>query len=99
MIAISPSRILVVEDDPTISDILRVLLEDDGFRITTALSGRAAMELALADPPDLITLDLQLPDIDGYRLLDELRSQPRLSDIPVVIVSGYPYKFRPEDHV
>jgi DNA-binding response OmpR family regulator len=91
--------ILVVEDDPTISEMLRVLLEDDGFRITTALSGRQAIELARTDPPELITLDLQLPDIDGYRILDQLHGQAHLQDVPVVIVSGRTYKVRPQDHV
>jgi CheY-like chemotaxis protein len=90
---------LVVEDDPAISDMLRVLLEDDGFRITTAMSGRQAITLARADPPELITLDLELPNIDGYRILDQLHGHPELQEIPVVIVSGRTYKFRPEHHV
>jgi len=99
MTAPSLRTILVVEDDPTVSDILRILLEDDGFRIVTALSGREALELAWSDPPNLITLDLNLPDMDGYRLLDELRNQPGGQEIPIVVVSGRQYEPRPDDHV
>jgi CheY-like chemotaxis protein len=91
--------ILVVEDDPVISEILRILLEDDGFQIVTALNGSEALERAREQPPDLITLDLMLPDMDGYRLLDELHGALGLTDIPVIVVSGQTYQPRPEDHV
>jgi CheY-like chemotaxis protein len=80
--------ILVVEDDPTTSEILRILLEDTGCRIVTALSGRDAIDNLRRDPPNLITLDMRLPDLDGSEILSLLSADDQLSTIPVIVVSG-----------
>jgi DNA-binding response OmpR family regulator len=74
-----------VEDDPTIAEILRILLEDDGCHIITAASGGEALLAIEQERPDLVTLDLNLPDMDGLELLG------RLGDVPVVIVSARSY--------
>ena len=100
MIDRSPRRtVLVVEDDPVLSEMLRILLEDDGFQILNAMNGSEALRMAREQPPDLITLDLKLPDMDGYRLLDELHGSLGLTAVPVIIVSGLAYQPRPHDHV
>jgi CheY-like chemotaxis protein len=81
--------ILVVEDDPTMTDMLRILLEDSGYRILTAQSGEEALEVALEEVPDLITLDLGLPGgIDGREVVHRLRNDPITADVPVVVVTG-----------
>ena len=80
--------ILVVEDDPTISEILRILLEDTGCRILAASGGVEALQLAAEEPPDLITMDLSLPDIDGYEVLRQLNGNAALAGVPIVVVSG-----------
>jgi len=84
----APQTVLVVEDDPVLSDIMRILLEDDGCRILIAQRGTEAVELAQRERPDLITLDLRLPDGDGRYVLDQIRQDPKLQGVPVIIVSG-----------
>jgi CheY-like chemotaxis protein len=74
--------ILVVEDDLTIAEIMRILLEDDGCHTITAATGSEALQQFAAEQPDLIILDLNLPDVDGLELLSQL------GDVPVIVVSA-----------
>ena len=76
---------LVVEDDPDISSALVETLEGAGFRVTSALDGRQAVSVAAADPPDLVTLDLTLPHMDGIEVCRRIRET---SDCYIVIVSA-----------
>lgn len=76
---------LVVEDDPDISSALVETLEGAGFRVTSARDGRAAVGVAAADPPDLVTLDLTLPHMDGIEVCRRIRET---SDCYIVIVSA-----------
>lgn len=76
---------LVVEDDPDISSALVETLEGAGFRVTAAPDGRAAVDAAFADPPDLVTLDLTLPHMDGIEVCRRIREA---SDCYIVIVSA-----------
>jgi CheY-like chemotaxis protein len=96
----APCRtVLVVEDDLVLSDILRLLLEDDGYRILVAHQGKEAIQIAGQERPDLITLDLRLPDVDGRYVLDQLQQRPELRGIPVIIISGGEYQPRTSDTV
>ncbi|UFN42860.1 response regulator transcription factor [Nocardioides okcheonensis] len=76
---------LVVEDDPDISSALVETLEGAGFRVSSAPDGRAAVDIAAADPPDLVTLDLTLPHMDGIEVCRRIREA---SDCYIVIVSA-----------
>ncbi|WP_210649646.1 response regulator transcription factor [Nocardioides sp. SYSU D00065] len=76
---------LVVEDDPDISSALVETLEGAGFRVTSAHDGRTAVDAAAADPPDLVTLDLTLPHMDGIEVCRRIRES---SDCYIVIVSA-----------
>ena len=76
---------LVVEDDPDISSALVETLEGAGFRVTSARDGRQAVDVASADPPDLVTLDLTLPHMDGIEVCRRIRET---SDCYIVIVSA-----------
>ncbi|CAB4927476.1 unannotated protein [freshwater metagenome] len=76
---------LVVEDDPDISSALVETLEGAGFRVTSARDGRQAVEVAAGDPPDLVTLDLTLPHMDGIEVCRRIRES---SDCYIVIVSA-----------
>jgi len=76
---------LVVEDDPDISSALVETLEGAGFRVSAAPDGRAAVDVALTDPPDLVTLDLTLPHMDGIEVCRRIRET---SDCYIVIVSA-----------
>lgn len=78
---------LVVEDDDKSAELLRVQLEHTGFRAVRAVSAEAAMELAEQECPDLITLDIHLPGMDGWEFLNRFKQHPQFSGVPVVIVS------------
>ena len=79
--------ILVVDDDPGIRGLLAQLLEDAGYRIVTAADGREALELARRHRPDLITMDLMMPGMDGYTAIECLRKDELLHAIPIVVIS------------
>jgi two-component system copper resistance phosphate regulon response regulator CusR len=79
-------RILVIEDEPRILEFLRLGLEAEGFRVDAADDGAAGLGLALAEPYELVVLDLLLPRLDGFHVLGELRrARP---EIPVLILSA-----------
>ena len=82
-------RILAVEDDPGIRDFYRSFLRESGHEALIAADGREALDL-VQQQPDAIVLDLGLPEMDGYEVLERLRSDPGTRDIPVIIVTGYP---------
>ena len=77
--------ILVVEDDGYIADVLKSLLEANDYRVLSAMSGEGALQLAASHVPDVILLDLGLPDIDGTRVLTRLRGW---YEGPIIIVSA-----------
>jgi diguanylate cyclase (GGDEF)-like protein len=81
-------RILVVDDDPDILQFVEMNLEMEGFETHTAEGGRLALELARERPPDLILLDVMMPELDGLTVLRRLRSSPATSSIPVVLLTA-----------
>jgi CheY-like chemotaxis protein len=82
-------RILFVEDDPTVAEMYRVKLELDGYSVEVATDGEQALQIAQADPPDIIFLDIRLPKMDGLAVLEALRGDDRTRAVPVVILSNY----------
>ena len=78
---------LVVEDDYKSAELIRVQLEAEGFKVLHAASAEAALVLAVQQPLSLITLDIMLPNMDGWEFLSRLKEVPALSRIPVVIIS------------
>ena len=80
-----PSRILVVDDEPSILATMSPLLRSRGYDVVTVMSGRAALESAERDKPDLIVLDLGLPDIEGAEVCRAIREQ---SSTPIIILSA-----------
>jgi CheY-like chemotaxis protein len=78
---------LVVENDFKAADLIRVQLEAEGFKVLHAASAEAALALAVQQPVALITLDVLLPNMDGWELLNRLKQTPALAHIPVVIIS------------
>lgn len=79
-------RVLVVEDDETIADEVQGALLANGYEVSAVSGGRAALESARARPPDLVVLDLGLPDLDGVHLCRRLRAD--LPGVPIVIVTA-----------
>ncbi len=86
----SPARriALVVEDDDRAADLVRLLLEAEGFKVLRAESAETALEIAPLHDFGLITLDVQLPGIDGWEFLSRIREQPGLASVPVVVIAG-----------
>ncbi len=81
-------RILVVDDDKTLLDLLSVHLRSVGYSIVAAADPAVAIRMVLANPPDLILLDITLPYLDGFELLRALRGDPASRNIPVVMLTA-----------
>jgi DNA-binding response OmpR family regulator len=81
-------RILVVEDDPSVRGLLKTLLESEGYDVSVASDGLAGLVKAASQQPQLILLDVMMPDLGGLRVLEELRADPRLRAVPVLVVTG-----------
>jgi DNA-binding response OmpR family regulator len=81
-------RVLVVEDDPDIRDLVRYRLERAGFEVTVAADGETGLRLAQEEPPDLAILDIMLPKLDGYEITRRLRSDERTRALPVIMLTA-----------
>lgn len=81
-------RILILEDDPDVITYLKTLFEDHGYATDAAADGQEGLEKAKAITPDLITLDLSMPEKSGVRFYREIKEDPALSKVPVVVVTG-----------
>ena len=81
-------KLLLVEDDPAVATVYRLGLEKDGYRVLVAPDGEAGVERARTESPYLVLLDIALPKLDGFQVLERLRSDPATSGIPVAIVSN-----------
>ena len=81
-------RILVVDDVPDNIRVLSRMLTDDGYDISVASNGRQALKLAVTCSPDLILLDVMMPDMDGYEVCKLLKAEPRLCSIPVIFITA-----------
>ena len=80
--------ILVVDDDPDIRDVIAETLADEGFSVVTSGDGQAAVDIALESPPSLIVLDLMMPKMSGWQVIEALQASPRGAKIPIVLVSA-----------
>ena len=83
------ARILVVEDQPDNRRIIRDLLTSAGYRLIEAEDGAAGVRLATSERPDLILMDVQLPVLDGYEATRQIKADPDLRSIPVIVVTSY----------
>jgi DNA-binding response OmpR family regulator len=81
----SPPRVLVVEDDPTVSDVVTRYLERDGYAVEAAADGRTALERATTLPPDLMILDLMLPGLDGLEVFRRVRA---IAPVAVIMLTA-----------
>ncbi len=84
-------RILIAEDDKFLGNICREKFENAGFKVDVALDGRLAIELLKHNPPDIVLLDLMLPEVDGLSVLRFIRSEESLRALPVMILSNSSY--------
>ena len=84
----NPPRILVVDDNPTNVEILRVRLDAQGYEVVTAADGEEALTQARALEPDLVLLDVMMPKLDGISVLKELKQDAKLQFVPVILVTA-----------
>lgn len=80
--------ILIVEDDPTVSGLLETLMQIEGYDTVTAADGLEGLRRVEFRRPSAILLDVMMPNVDGDRVLDELRTRPGFADVPVLVVTG-----------
>ena len=84
----SQGKILVVEDDPDISDLLRIYFESEGYSVALAGRGEDALDMCGYELPTVIVLDIMLPDMDGYEVCRRLRADPKTAELPVLMFSA-----------
>jgi two-component system, OmpR family, response regulator MprA len=87
-------KILVIDDDFIVLDLLRDTLVMDGFEVITASSGLEGLGQLIKEQPDLVLLDIMMPNMDGYELCQKLKQSKSTSALPIIIVSA---KAQPED--
>ncbi|MBT4497406.1 MAG: response regulator [Gemmatimonadetes bacterium] len=81
-------KVLIVDDEPDVAGYLEMLLRDSGYDTATVGDGAAALESVRKEPPDLVTLDISMPKASGTRFYKEVRTDPALASIPVIIVTA-----------
>ena len=81
-------KILIVDDEPSIIVPLQFLMEQNGYETVVAFSGEEAMESIIADPPDLILLDIMLPIIDGFEVCQRVREKPDLDHVRIIMITA-----------
>lgn len=81
-------RVLVVDDSPQIRELIKVILELEGFEVQTAVDGAEAVERVRASAPDLMTIDVRMPRLDGFGAVEMLRADPATADLRIVMVTA-----------
>jgi DNA-binding response OmpR family regulator len=81
-------KVLVVDDDRSLTELLQMVLEDAGYAVALAENGREAIVSAAKDPPDLVVLDVVMPEMDGWATSDHLLSHERTARIPIIFLSA-----------
>jgi DNA-binding response OmpR family regulator len=81
-------RVAVIDDDPDILKVLRVILGARGIEVQEALSGLKGFVMVKREPPDVVLLDIMMPDIDGFEVLRKLKLDPETADVPVIFLSA-----------
>ncbi len=82
------SRVLVIDDETVVGTILRYAFDVDGHETVVAGSGSTGIEMARSEHPDVIVLDLMMPDVTGYDVLEVLRDDERTKDLPIVVLTA-----------
>jgi two-component system KDP operon response regulator KdpE len=82
-------RVLVIEDAPATQRLIEMTLMLEGWDVQVATTGEAGLEVAECDSPDLVVLDIALPNMDGWQVLKTLRTHPTTSSIPVIVVTAH----------
>jgi signal transduction histidine kinase/DNA-binding response OmpR family regulator len=81
------ASVLVIDDDPVVQDLMKTFLTKEGYRVTVAPGGEEGLRSARESRPDVITLDVAMPHMDGWSVLTQIKADPSLADIPVILVT------------
>jgi CheY-like chemotaxis protein len=80
--------LLVVDDDPAVRESLEELFRHQGYQVLTAVDGESGLRAVRAERPDLMVLDVALPGLDGFRVATQIKNDPTLTQIPIILYSG-----------
>ena len=89
-----PKKILVVEDSLDTREILHLYLKMEGFTVVTACDGREGLYMADSERPDIIITDINMPNLDGFELIRQLRTQKDFKDLPIIALTAYGFEER-----
>jgi two-component system, OmpR family, response regulator VicR len=81
-------RIVCIEDEPEMIDLVRVILVPKGFEVIGAEGGVIGLQTVRKEKPDAVLLDLMMPDLDGWEVYQEMKADPEIKDIPVIVVTA-----------
>ncbi len=84
----SVKRVVCVEDEPEMIDLIRLILNRKGFEVIGANGGREGLEIIKDQKPDLVLLDLMMPDLDGWEVYQQMKADKETTDIPVIVVTA-----------
>ena len=84
----NPNRVLVIDDSDPIHKLVVARLKPEGLEVTGERDGQAGIDRAIADPPDLILLDVDMPDLDGFEVCKKLKEHPSTRDVPIIFLTG-----------
>jgi DNA-binding response OmpR family regulator len=87
-IKIQTAKVLVVDDEPEITDIVETFLSEAGYTVTVENHSRQAIAKAKEFKPDVVILDIMMPDIDGYAICQEIKQDPALASVPIIFLTG-----------
>jgi DNA-binding response OmpR family regulator len=85
-------KILIVEDEAFLLDMYKIKFKQEGFEVISAVDGNEAIKTAKTEEPDIVLLDILIPEIDGFEVLKELKEDPATKSIPVLIFSNFSQK-------
>lgn len=81
-------RVVCIEDEPEMIDLVKLILSRKGFQVTGAMGGREGLEVIARDNPDLVLLDLMMPDMDGWEVYQKMKADDAMKAIPVIVVTA-----------
>jgi two-component system response regulator VicR len=79
---------MVVDDEPDLLEVVRLILESDGYQVVTAGSGQEALDKMEKEKPDLVLLDIIMPKMDGWEVFSRIKADPKTTDIPVIMLTA-----------
>src|SRR5215210_2345440 len=89
-------KVLVIDDEPGIIEIVEANLEGDGFEVISAANGKEGLEKIKSDSPDLVVLDVMMPEMDGWEVLRRIEQDPNIAGLPVIMLTA---KAADEDYI